>query len=157
MLSLLYERSMGAVRKVNDFDLRNGGADMKKLFEVQTKAEKFLTVCGGTSDVSMIMFSGTASGEYFNGKVLGTGVDTQKVPKDGIGYLSARYMLEGTDINGEKCKLFVENNGTMEDGFRPLIVTDSKALSWLETTELSAEIVGSESGVRVSVFADIKE
>lgn len=59
--------------------------------------------------------------------------------------LSARYMLEGEDFEGNKCRMFIENNGSNNEAgemvTRPVIVTDSPALSWME----EAELVGSLS------------
>lgn len=57
-------------------------------------------VDGHNKKVVMVEFFGDASGENFSGKVIGTGVDTQKYPKnadgtfiENAGTLSARYML----------------------------------------------------------------
>src|SRR5690554_4516271 len=62
--------------------------------------------------VVMISFAGTATGKYFTGKVLPGGVDTQIIGKDKERHtLSARYILEGKDFNGDDCKIYIENNG----------------------------------------------
>lgn len=62
--------------------------------------------------VVMISFTGTATGKYFTGKVLPGGVDTQIIGKDKERHtLSARYILEGKDFNGDDCKIYIENNG----------------------------------------------
>ena len=79
---------------------------------------------GQASRVVMIPFSAIASGEYFAGKTVAKGVDTQITTKNGF-YLSARYMLEGTDFSGKKCRLFIENNGTSLENCKPEIHTDS--------------------------------
>ncbi len=126
---------------------------MEKIFDIIVNMGETLSVYGKYSDIHMISFTGTAVGKYFNGTVIGSGVDTQKVSKaDGTAFLSARYMLEGIDADGEKCRIFVENNGSPESGYRPLIVTDSKALARLETAEMSAGIKNHENGVIVSVY-----
>ena len=86
--------------------------------------------------VVMIPFGGTASGEIFNGIILPGGVDTQRLNINGVRHMSARYMLEGTDNAGEKCKIFIENNGyfTNDDvpsPFKtvPTFKTDSRTLA----------------------------
>ena len=106
---------------------------------------------GQKSRVVMIPFSAKAEGKYFCGETIQNGVDTQITTKDGFS-LSARYMLEGTDFNKKKCRLFIENNGTSLDNCRPKIYTDSSALSFLENAELTATVECTENGVVVRVF-----
>lgn len=124
------------------------------LLEIRVLCEAPLKVSGKRQDIVMIPFSGTAAGPYFNGKVIGPGVDTQKIGKDGSFLLSARYMLEGTDAEGNSCRIFVENQGNPETGYRPGIVTDSPLLSRWETAELSATLEGIPQGVTVRILAD---
>ncbi|MDE6419391.1 MAG: hypothetical protein K2K87_02555 [Lachnospiraceae bacterium] len=104
--------------------------------------------------VVMIPFDGEAVSEYFNGKTVCQGFDTQ-ITKDGIFSLSARYMLEGTDRNGKKCRLFIENNGTSMDNCKPTIYTDSKALSFLESAELSSVAECAEDGVIIKIYMEM--
>ena len=125
---------------------------MIKLFDVYVDIIDTVCVKGKFHDVSMLSFTGEVKGKYFNGNVLGTGVDTQYSSKDKDMFLSARYMLEGKDIDGNECRCFIENNGSFDNGFIPKIVTDSPALSKFEDTELKAEIVTKENGVIVSIF-----
>lgn len=101
--------------------------------------------------VVMIPFEGEAVGEYFCGKTVGQSVDTQ-IAKGEIFSLSARYMLEGTDFKGNKCRLFIENNGMSMESCKPTIYTDSKELSFLEKAELSADVECVENGVVVRIF-----
>lgn len=125
---------------------------MKKLFDVYVDIIDTFCVKGRLRDVCMLSFTGKVKGKYFNGKVIGTGVDTQYLSKDKHMLLSARYMLAGTDIDGNECICFIENNGSFDTGFIPKIVTDSPALSEFEGAELKAEIVNKENGVIVSIF-----
>ncbi len=104
--------------------------------------------------VVMIPFDGEAVGEYFCGKTVGQSVDTQ-ISKEGSFSLSARYMLEGTDFNGNKCRLFIENNGTSMDNCKPVIYTDSRALSFLENALLSSDAECVENGVIVRIYMEI--
>ncbi len=110
-----------------------------------------VTVAGAKKKIVMIPFGGEASGEYFNGKVVGTGVDTQKIDPDGKLVLSARYMLEGTDAAGNACRIFVENQGNWETGFKPYIVTDSPLLAEWENADLYATVEGIPGGVLVQI------
>ena len=103
------------------------------------------------SKVVMIPFSCKAEGEYFNGKTVANGVDTQITTDKGF-FLSARYMLEGTDRSGEKCRLFIENNGTSLDSCVPKIYTDSKDLAFLEAAKLTAAVECVENGVIVRIY-----
>lgn len=125
---------------------------VKKLvltINVRTHAAEVLK--SGSAKVTMIPFEGEAAREYFSGKTVGQSVDTQIARKDGFS-LSARYMLEGTDFNGEKCRVFIENNGTSTDSCNPTVYTDSKALSFLEAAELSAVVECVEGGVIVRIY-----
>ena len=121
------------------------------LLEIKVACDPALTVQGHTRDIVMIPFTGTASGPYFTGKIIGTGVDTQKVPKDGASALSARYMLEGTDKAGNACRIFIENEGTWGGEFRPTVVTDSPLLAEWEQLPLAATVTGIPGGVQVRI------
>lgn len=101
--------------------------------EVDFKSVSMLE--GNAGDVVMIPFGGTAKGEIFSGAVLPGGTDTQTVDLSGVRHMSARYMLEGTDSAGEKCKIYIENNGhfpkdaPMPFKTVPVFRTDSKTLA----------------------------
>lgn len=125
---------------------------MEELFKIRVTIEDAISLNGSTADVCMIAFSGIAEGTYFNGKTIGSGVDTQKCRKGEEAHLSARYMLEGEDWMGQRCRIFIENNGSGSTGYVPKIVTDSKALASLETEPLSAEIEAWEHGVLISIL-----
>lgn len=106
---------------------------------------------GRNSRVVMIPFSCEAEGNYFNGKSVADGVDTQITSADGFS-LSARYMLEGTDRCGKSCRLFIENNGTSLDNCVPKIYTDSDELAFLEKAKLTADVECVENGVVVRIY-----
>ena len=124
------------------------------LLEIQVNILDSLQVKGGARDIVMIPFTGTAGGPWFTGKIIGSGVDTQKISKDGKAVLSARYMLEGTDKSGQACRIFIENQGSFDTGFKPQIVTDSALLSVWETADLYATVEGAPGGVLVRVFRE---
>ena len=95
-----------------------------------------------------------ASGKH----VMPGGVDTQRMVNGHL-TLSARYMLEGTDADGNACRVFTENTGATDDPAPPMtttpvIFTDSPALQWLETAVLrgTLEPHGSD-GVIIHIFA----
>ena len=122
------------------------------LMEIRVAIEEAITVEGKEKKIVMIPFTGEASGPYFTGKVIGKGVDTQTIGKDGRARLSARYMMEGLDREGNTCRVYIENEGTWEDGFRPTIITDSPVLSAWEDTEQRAEVEGIEGGVMIRIY-----
>lgn len=108
-----------------------------------------------TNTINMVLFDGTCEGNYFNGKILNGGVDTQIYEKDGAGTLSARYMLSGMDKEGVPCHLFIVNNGIVgkeETHTTPRVYTDSKSLKWLETEELAGKIIMENDELIISIF-----
>ena len=121
------------------------------LLVIDVACDAPLTVRGNTRDIAVIPFGGTASGPYFHGGITGPGVDTQRIGKDGAAVLSARYMLEGEDADGRPCRIFIENNGSFEAGFRPTVVTDSPLLAEWEQLPLAATVTGIPGGVQVRI------
>lgn len=116
-----------------------GGIDMsdKLILEVFVDVD-FRSISqleGDAGAVVMIPFTGTARGDIFSGVVLPGGVDTQTVDINGVRHMSARYMLEGTDSAGDKCRIYIENSGhfpkdaPMPFKTVPVFCTDSKALA----------------------------
>ena len=114
-------------------------------------------VVGTQGKSLMVLFSGYADCENFKGKILSGGVDTQLVSKDFAHTLSARYTLEGKDCDGQNCKIFIENQGTVEnDGTlvtTPKIYTDSKRLSYLEKSSLYGTITPNGKGIVIHIFS----
>lgn len=96
-------------------------------------------VKGITGEAEMLSFTGTADCELFHGKTISEGVDTQMELQGSVRTLSARYVLKGLDYTGKECCIFIENNGTIENGVIttiPKIITDSEALAFLEKANL---------------------
>ena len=122
----------------------------RPLLVIHVECGEAYSVCGSTQDIVMIPFTGTANSPYFVGRVIGTGVDTQKIPKGGSAFLSARYMLEGEDFEGQKCRIFIENQGTELKHCTPSIV--SKALSGLEGALLTASVEPDGSSVVIKIY-----
>ena len=110
------------------------------------------SVNNGTKGVVMLPFTGSAEGDFFTGEIIGTGVDTQKIEKDQLVSLSARYMLEGKDYMGKECKIFIENNGSSLDNCIPTLVTDSEALAAWQQADLVSRVMPAEKGVTVQIW-----
>lgn len=114
---------------------------------------------GSAGGVIMIPFGGTSSGEIFNGTVLPGGVDTQLVDVNDVRHMSARYMLEGRDRTGARCRIYIENNGAFPKDapmpFKtiPTFLTDSTALApYLHSHKFRGEGHPAEDGVTIKIF-----
>ena len=98
----------------------------------------------------MICFTGNGNCRNFQGKIMDGGVDTQVLSADEAGTLPARYLTEEMDCEGKLCKLYVENNKILDENgnivIAPKILTNSSALKWLETAELSGTVEGVGEG-----------
>lgn len=129
---------------------------MEEVFNIDVIIDKVYEVKGTDGSAWMITFHGESNCDNFKGKILPGGVDTQKLFPTGERTLSARYILEGKDYTGTDCHIFIENNGTFQkDGSmitKPLIFTDSEALSWMSSADLTGTITGTDDGVRIAFF-----
>ena len=129
---------------------------MEVLVSIEGKDVSFLK--GPAGEVVMIPFGGTVQGEIFNGVVCPGGVDCQRVNLTGVRHMCARYMLEGTDSAGEKCHIFVDNNGWfngMQSPFQtvPTFMTDSRTLApYLHQNKFRGEGHPREGGVTIKFF-----
>jgi hypothetical protein len=110
-------------------------------------------------EVVMIPFGGTVKGELFNGRVLPGGVDTQVVNQNGVRHMSARYILEGVDKNGDQCRIYIDNNGwfvgEMSLPFKtiPTFLTDSKTLApYLHSNRFRGEGHPRQGGVTIQFY-----
>lgn len=95
-------------------------------------------------------FEGTAKSPYFTGTILPGAADVQDRKGSQPVKFSADYTLKGTDYTGQECKIRILNtyNGHC---WMPAVVTDSKSLSFLNSTacDAVAERHGSEAVVRI--------
>lgn len=131
--------------------------EILKIFVHITQIQKLESRIGTTQ---MILFDGTCSGSYLNGKILPGGVDTQQYGTDSGtgGILSARYMIEGIDFSGTCCRLYIENESKAGEKITyPKIRTDSMALQWLETAELSGTLGIKNGTPEITVYASLPE
>ncbi len=128
---------------------------MKEILTIHIHMEETISIHGNTSDVTAIHFTGYAEGDYFNGTVLPHGIDFQKIKPGSSPELSARYLLEGTDCDGKPCRIAIENNGSSDENgvvrTKPFLVTDSRALAWMETAELTGTITN-EDGLVIHIL-----
>ena len=118
---------------------------------------------GEAGEVLMIPFKGHVESDIFNGIVVPCGVDTQVVNLAGVRHMSARYMLQGKDKEGQDCSIYVENNGYFDDATKtmpfhtvPTFLTDSKALApYLHANQFVGEGVDEEDGLWI-YFYEVK-
>jgi hypothetical protein len=119
---------------------------------------------GPVGSVVMIPFTGNASGDIFKGTILPGGVDTQIVNMNGVRHMCAKYMLEGTDNTGAKCKIYIENNGYFQKESPmpfmtiPTFLTDSKALApYLHCNKFRGEGNMTGNNLTIKMFEIISE
>lgn len=130
-------------------EIRTGLGEL--MMTVHVKVTEVVSVRGGSMEKVMVAFTGKAEGRYFEGETVGSCVDTQTYSKDSSS-LSARYMLEGKDYTGQECSIFVDNSSCDGGIWRPVVVTDSKALADWENSELKATVDPAPEGVTVRVY-----
>ncbi len=130
--------------------------EKNEVLTVDVNITGFEEVKGKKGEACMILFDGTAEGSGFKGIIGPSGADTQKQDYGKERFLSARYILKGTDAEGKECRIFIENNGSFEaDGeitTHPIIYTNSENLAWLETAEIFGKIEGKEGGVIIHLY-----
>lgn len=110
-------------------------------------------------EARLLLFHGNCDTPYFKGDICPGGVDTQIQPAGELNHLSARYILEGVDMEGKKCKIFIENNGGAEpDGeikeTTPSIYTDSECLKFLEEIPLWGRLGGEDGILVISIYGE---
>lgn len=134
--------------------------ERKEVLVINVNVEKAEGLDGQRGSVCMLHFSGDASGSGFNGKVIQGGIDTQVEMKGEKRTLSARYILEGTDADGNDARIYIENNGAFEfneEGnmiTKPFLLTNSKSLAWLEDCNLTGAAQLGEKVV-IKIYADM--
>ncbi|KAG4093487.1 hypothetical protein H8356DRAFT_1311825 [Neocallimastix lanati (nom. inval.)] len=87
-------------------------------------------------------FNCFANNTVFTGDGVDYFVDTRYDFKGQPQALSARYIMEGVDEEGNKMKIYVQNDGLDDNGdnqnvrTEPLIITDNPKWAWIETAPL---------------------
>ena len=102
-----------------------------EVLRVYVNLTGWLEVTSGDRVVKMLPFDGTCDGPYFKGTILQGGVDTQKTDLEGNGTLSARYMIDGVDCEGNKCRMFIENNAKTKAALESIGLTTDAAFKSL--------------------------
>lgn len=108
----------------------------------------------------IIPFTGYTESEHFSGRILPGACDVQTTDAAGIRHMCAKYMFEGTDGQGNACRLFVENNGYFEPGRNPkpfyaypVFLSDSPYLSkLLERPVFRSEGHSTPEGVDIYIY-----
>ncbi len=125
----------------------------KTVMSVYVTDKEVYSVNGSTCNVTMQYFSGSVDGDFFNGNTISDGSVVFKDYKEGDNVYCARYMLSGTDDEGKPCRIFIEDNGKEnKDGSfisKPVIITDSESLSWLETADIQGRVTDSGNGEKI--------
>ena len=128
---------------------------MEEILRVYVKIEESFQVNGQKININMLHFSGYAESNYFKGVILPHGIDLQRGEIGKPMNLSARYILEGEDCDGNRCCLFIENNGSNNENgemvTKPVIVTDSKVLAWMEEAEFTGSLSFEEDLVIIHI------
>lgn len=111
--------------------------------------------------VTMIPFTGRVESELFTGEILPGAVDVQVENPAGSRNMCAKYMFQGTDREGNACRLFVENNGYFSKADRenaffhacPRFITDSPALGdFLCQARFRSEVQSVEDGIEIRIY-----
>lgn len=125
------------------------------LLEINIKIDNVTEIYGEKESVSIVTFGGDSYSQLFTGKILPGAVDTQIHYNDKPTVFSARYVLDGLDHENNRCKIFIENNGSENAGSiitKPFIVTDSNTLKWMETADLSGRVFSENGNIIVRIY-----
>lgn len=129
---------------------------MKKILTIHINCTEINELHTEFNVIRQICFDGNAEGEYFNGKILPGGVDTQIQQVDGSGTLSARYMLEGSDYTGKNCRIYIENEGEFcTDITKPKVRTDSEALLDIFSGPLEGKIIDRDGKLIIEIYGKV--
>ena len=131
---------------------------MRDIFDIRIDFENYSEMKNSEQIVKIISFGGICDSKYFQGKVMSGGTDVQILKKDGTGTVSARYILEGTDRSGARCKVYVANEGIIDIAGQmqtnPKILTDSRELSWLHTEKMQCRFETREEEFHVIIYGE---
>lgn len=124
---------------------------MREQLRISVRCLDARTLVPGENGRVAIRFHAACDHALFKGETQEPGIDTQDL-KDGVPVrLHAEYTLQGRDPAGEPCALSIVN--TEKDGeWKPTIQTDSRALSFLNTADLTAVMEFLPEGPVVHIF-----
>ncbi len=129
-------------------------------FHIDIFDEKISMMKSDSGMVVIIPFGGEVKSELFTGIILPGAADIQVTNAAGIRHMQAKYMFDGIDREGKKCKIFVCNDGFFEPGSMPVpfhacptFMTDSKALSeYLHQPRFRAEGCREKDRLHIKIF-----
>ena len=129
-------------------------------FMITFEAGTFTSMKSSNGSVVFIPFGGSVESELFTGTIRPGAADVQVCNPAGVRHMHARYIFEGVDSKGEKCHLFVDNNGWFERDHMPApfeatptFMTDSPTLApYLHGAHFRAEGHGREGGITIKIF-----
>lgn len=135
------------------------------IFHITLDPKETNTLKASSGEACVIPFGGHVESPMFSGTVLPGAADIQTVNAAGVRHMCAKYMFDGTDSEGNACKLFVENNAyTPRDYFKmpfdatPTFLTDSPVLApYLHGVHFRAEGHPSPEGVDIWIFDTDKD
>lgn len=114
------------------------------ILRIKVYVRQTVSVPHTAGETILLPFDGTCEGPLFTGKILPGGTDVQQLSSYHRCTLCARYALEGVDADGQPCRMYIENTAVSLPDTRlvthPSIRTNSSALRWLETADLSGRI-----------------
>ena len=110
--------------------------------------------------VTFIPFGGHVESELFTGKIRPGAADVQVTNAAGIRHMQAKYIFDGTDMQGKHCHLYVDNNGFFEPDSEPspfhacpTMMSDSAELNRIVSgAHFRAEGHGTPEGVDILIF-----
>ncbi|MCR5451758.1 MAG: DUF3237 domain-containing protein [Lachnospiraceae bacterium] len=111
--------------------------------------------------VTFIPFKATVRSDLFTGETLPGACDVQVENPAKCRHLCAKYMFKGEDSAGNKCMLFVENNGFVSSGANeggclkafPSFMTDSPVLGeYLSQQRFRSEVEGTPDGIDIRIY-----
>lgn len=158
--SLQLVRHMG--HWINDYNhesivasIRQFLADMKEILTFSVIITHCETETVGDTLKKDVYFTGYCDTEYFRGVIVPEGCDRQEYIQGVQTKIKAEYTLQGMDCEGEGCSLHVINQRS-GDELRPIINTDSKALSWITEAELTSVIEYGKDELTVRIYAALR-
>lgn len=105
----------------------------------------------GEKKRNAVYFTGYCENKDFQGAILPGGCDMQSYDPEKGRNIRAEYTLNGLDSEGQNCRLHIVNQWGGED-WKPVIVTDSETLAWLNNADLTAVLEGGSGGPTVRIY-----
>ncbi|WP_020619278.1 alpha/beta fold hydrolase [Paenibacillus daejeonensis] len=108
----------------------------------------------GAMRQTAVYFTGTSESSFFQGEILPGAEDLQEYNGDQLVQLRADYTLEGTDRDGERCRIHIINQNRGGE-WKPTVTTDSQALAFLNDADLTAALEFHSDGLTVRIYSSV--